>query len=313
MANRFATLEQDVAGRPLSGKPPARRRPLARAQSVPATAPSGLMAPSATKLSDALAHIATFRADSRPSRFTGLARSAVADRLEQLVRNPNLLYQDGLSVCSVAAFVRLWLARDPVAVVDCASKIFSDATTQIGSETHTIRGQLLANDYSALATRFPDISPAADWMLLCGIRDGYNWVWDAVGTPTGTLETIRDGGNSSEVESWLRATGAYSGGVDKWDSLWHLDSSSLPHFLTLRPDATHDVALGVNASNELLRQFGFTPGADASGHNFTMLSSASSSGGFTEFDAWSWGRTAHIRVEDSWITQHLGETIVCSA
>jgi len=42
---------------------------------------------------------------------------------------------------------------------------------------------LRAADYGAIATRFPNIPPQTDWMLMCSVRDSENWFFDFEGSP----------------------------------------------------------------------------------------------------------------------------------
>ncbi len=53
------------------------------------------------------------------------------DRLEELINDPNLVDQNGLNLCGPAAFLRIWLARGPLAVAKFACDLYFTGKAEI--------------------------------------------------------------------------------------------------------------------------------------------------------------------------------------
>src|SRR5687768_18623021 len=62
-----------------------------------------------------------------------LDRSAVAERLHELVAEPGRIQQGSLNLCGPATLLRVWLARDPGAVARYATELFDEGRRRIGS------------------------------------------------------------------------------------------------------------------------------------------------------------------------------------
>lgn len=161
----------------------------------------------ATDLPLALAAINTFRAATTPGAWTKLDRAATADRLIELVNDPDKVNQGAIGVCGPAVFFNVWIEADPLAFVKYAVELYEKGRAKIGSLDVKAGADLRAQDYAKLRPKLnPDVPPA-DWMVMSALRDSENGFFDFEGTPQ---EDFSGGTSGGEVASWLRATGLFS-------------------------------------------------------------------------------------------------------
>ncbi|MBL1101056.1 ComEA family DNA-binding protein [Streptomyces coffeae] len=192
---------------------------------------------------EALAAIEAFRGRTVTGPWR-LDRGEVADRLAVLVNDPDTVHQDALNLCGPAAFVRLWLQRDPLAVVRFAAELFDSGEARIGGDyaVEPDDDSLLGQDYAALrAAAGPDFCPSADWMILGSLRDAENAFFDFEGRPD---EDVSAATTSGEVADWLHATGLYREVSDEGNFFF---TKGIDHLLDLSPSTNQDVALLINA------------------------------------------------------------------
>ncbi|GAA0661177.1 hypothetical protein GCM10009535_45880 [Streptomyces thermocarboxydovorans] len=192
---------------------------------------------------EALAAVDAFRARTASGPWQ-LDRNEVADRLGDLVGDPDKLDQDSLNLCGPAAFVRLWLQRDPLAVVRFAAELYDSGEASIGGAYSVEPGDdsLLGQDYAALkAMAGPGFCPPADWMMLGSLRDSENAFFDFEGRPD---EDVSAATSAGEVADWLRATGLY-GEVSEEGNYFF--TKGLDHLLALAPSTNRDIALLIHA------------------------------------------------------------------
>ncbi|SED01976.1 phage tail tip lysozyme [Streptomyces melanosporofaciens] len=192
---------------------------------------------------EALAAVEAFRGRTAASPWR-LDRSQVARRLAELVRDPSKVDQDALNLCGPAAFLPLWLQRDPLAVVRFAAELYDSGRASIGGDyvVEPGDGSLLGQDYTALAAAAgPGFCPPADWMILCSLRDSENVFFDFEGRPD---EDVSSATTSGEVAGWLRATSLYRDVSDEGNFFF---TKGTDHLLNLTPSANQDVVLLINA------------------------------------------------------------------
>jgi hypothetical protein len=257
---------------------------------------AGLISPAAGSTKpDALAAIATFESETAPGPWK-LSRAAVASRLADIVNDPNVVDQDSLNLCGPASFVRLWAARDPLALVTFAANLYNDGVADIGAAYHVEpgSGSLIAQDYAALAAAAGvGFIPPADWMVLGSIRDSENFFFDFEGTPG---EDVAAATTPGEVAEWLIVTGLYSSVSNEGNFFL---TKGLDHALNLNPSANRDVVMLINA--HILDQMNVTSGPKKSSdfilsafpNHFIVLASpvVEQPGDRIQFSYWSWGQT----------------------
>jgi hypothetical protein len=95
-----------------------------------------------------------------------LKRSEVANRLIELIRNPDKVEQGKLFLCGPAAFFHIWLKHDPEAAANFATELYNTGASTIGS-IEVKPDQDLVNN-SSTGTK------PADWMMLSALRDAEN-------------------------------------------------------------------------------------------------------------------------------------------
>jgi hypothetical protein len=255
---------------------------------------AGVIPPGAgSTKAEALAAIGTFASGTSTSPWK-LSRASVANRLAEIVNDPNVVDQDSLNLCGPASFVRLWVARDPLALVNFAARLYNHGMADIGAY-HVEPGSdsLIAQDYAALsAAAGPDFIPSADWMVLGAIRDSENFFFDFEGVPG---ETVAAGTTPGEIAEWLMATGLYSNVSNEGNFFL---TKGLSHALSLNPSANRDVAMLINA--HILDQMNVTSGPkkasdfilSAFPNHFIVLASPviELPGDRIQFSYWTWGQ-----------------------
>lgn len=246
---------------------------------------------------DALAKVAQYRASSATSPWK-LNRTALYDRLEELVNNPSFVDQNGLNLCGPAAFLKVWVARDPLAVVEFAGKLYDTGKSSInGYSVEPDNDSLIAEDYTALKTAYGTVNgskftPEAEWMIMGAIRDAENFWFDFEGKPE---ETASAGTSPGEVVEWLEAANLYSAVKD--EANWFL-TKGIDHAKSLKPGPTRDIVLLINA--HILVQANVTNPSKKSDefilsafpNHFIVLTSEikETTDGKLTFNYWSWGQ-----------------------
>ena len=241
---------------------------------------------------EALAKLTQARASTATSPWK-LDRTKLLDRLEALVNDPVLVDQDNLNLCGPAAFARIWLARDPLAVVNFASELYDTGKSAINNYSVAPSGDsLLATDYAALKLLHPDLAPEADWMILGVLRDAANFWFDFEGKPE---ETAAAATTPGDVARWMEATNLYSNVKNEGNFVL---TRSVSHALGLKPDPSCDIVLLVNA--HMLSQMNITKGTKKSDdfilsmfpNHFIVLCSeiTEAADDRLQFDYWTWGQ-----------------------
>jgi hypothetical protein len=98
-----------------------------------------------------------------------LRRFDVATKLLRILDNPDLVYQDGFGCCGEAAFLRAWLLRDPLAVLQFATTLFETGQSHINQYPVTADPKLLQSDYIQRNLNAPITS--AVWMICGALAD----------------------------------------------------------------------------------------------------------------------------------------------
>lgn len=250
----------------------------------------------------ALAHIATARASKATSPWK-IDRTTLLNRLEELVNNPSLVDQANLNLCGPAAFLCVWMARDPLAAATFACELYDTGKSKINNYTVAPDSDsLLGQDYAALAqTHGPNFTQSAEWMIMGSLRDAENFWYDFEGKPD---ETVAAATTSGEVQEWMEATKMYTSVQD--DGNFYL-TKGVSHALGLKTGPTRDVILLINA--HMLNQMDVTTGTKKSSefilssfpNHFVILTApiAKVTGGKLKVSCWSWGQHTTGTVDES--------------
>jgi hypothetical protein len=145
----------------------------------------------------------------------------VADRLIELINNPDLLNQGANGLCGEAVFFNVWIHENPLAFARFATQLYNSGAAAIG-DLHVFAGEdLRKQDYvkildqmhpgaSAMTpqqrAKLSRVVPPADWMVMSALRDSENFVLDYEGTPS---EDWSAGTSNREIVKWLEATGLF--------------------------------------------------------------------------------------------------------
>ncbi len=263
---------------------------------TPATGPGGAPTPTtigkkSTK-AEARAHIATTRVSQATSPWK-IDRAAFLNRLEELVNKPELVDQAKLSLCGPAAFLRVWLARDPLAATEFACELYNTGKSKInGYKVEPDSDSLLAENYATLKETYkPGFTPVAEWMLMGSLRDAENFWNDYEGKPEEKVAAIT---TSGEVQEWLEATKLYRSVKDEGN---FYITKGVNHALAQRPAPSRDVILLING--RILDEMDEKTGARKSSefllsafpNHFIVLTApiARLPGDLLKISCWSWG------------------------
>jgi hypothetical protein len=153
--------------------------------------------------------ISNFRNRQSPaSPWKHLDRKIVADRLQEILCDPNTLQQGAIGFCGVAAFLRVWVQYDHLAVARFAIQLFDTGQGIIGQDVIKASTDLLDCDY-------PNIQwvndqgqallpcPQADWLMMSTIQDDSNLMLDFTGVPG---EKMAEGWWPWNVVDYLKRT-----------------------------------------------------------------------------------------------------------
>ena len=268
---------------------------------------------------DAQTIVTNFKANTADGAWKTLDRATVADRLTQIVTDPDpsavdardantkaltpdasgarVIQQGDLNLCGPAAMISRWVYRDPVAFATFATQLFEKGSATIGSLTIAPGTELLGADYPAMLVKMTNVvAPQADWMFLGALRNTTNLFWQPawVGDPKQQVAGITTPG---QLTDWLTATGVYAK-VDN-QANW-AEAKGVQHALTLNNLPGQDILLLINAnmialaeknapsSNWILNQF--------PSHIVVLLNAPTLSVDQKTImlNVWTWGRTSEI-------------------
>ena len=158
---------------------------------------------------EALRLIDDFQERDDDSPWRSLDRTEVAQRLIELIVEPELVHQGQLNLCGPAAFYSQWGKRDPVAFANFAIELFESGQGKIGTLAITPSANLLEKSYSEMQIKMGgNITPQADWYLLGALRNSEDLFWQGTftGDPDEELSALT---RPDELASWFTATGLY--------------------------------------------------------------------------------------------------------
>lgn len=252
----------------------------------------------------ALAEIANFNERTTPSPWK-LDRSLMTMRLQSLVDDPRKVRQGAIGSCGPAAFLRCWIAEDPLAFAKFATELYETGKGTLGTMTIEPDAELLGRDWeteidAVLTSRHPKEPrlhcPSADWMVMSSMLDDRNRILDFEGSPD---ETWSQGSYPWDIATWFEALGH---DVDWWMSfdpeefLWQL--SPIPgkrHILFTANAAMFD--------REPTGFLGHLAALARAPNHIVVLDTPLSKGfdGKIRLQAWTWGHyptTTYLVTED---------------
>jgi hypothetical protein len=243
---------------------------------------------STSHVAQALDSVAALRAGGGPGAWR-IERAAMADRLAELVREPDLVRQGRLNLCGPAALYVSWLRRDPVAVVRFARDLYEHGRARLGPRLLMPSRGLREHPYGG--TERARGCPPADWMLLAALRDATNRVLP-YSRPGGLREPPAAITMPGAVRSWLTGTGCFTEVVDETVLVRR---PGLAHASGLVPGPDEDVFLLI------AQEMFFAPRARwrrarnrvvslVPNHWVLLRSPVTLVGDEVRFAFWSWGR-----------------------
>jgi hypothetical protein len=178
-----------------------------------------------------------------------------------------------------------------------AASLFETGQGSIGTLKVKPSDDLVLQDYAVVARRMSPVTPPADWMCLSALRDSENAVLDFEGTPEEDAAGITTPG---ELADWMRASGMYASVSDEGNWVF---TKGVSHALALRPAATRDILMLINANIIAAAAVGRKKKlVDSFPNHFIQLLSpvTTTPAGKIAFDYWTWGNPpAHIEVDRS--------------
>lgn len=159
-----------------------------------------------------------------------LDRIQVADRLQEIMNDPDSIQQGEEGLCGWAAFLRAWALHDHASLARFAIRLYDTGASEIG-------GFEVKPDTALFEKYVPggQLAPAADWMLLRTLQD--------------IEECIPCGQSPGDIVKWLNASGLFHSVLDETAA----NPAGLPvarkgmhHALELKPNRYTEVILHVN-------------------------------------------------------------------
>jgi hypothetical protein len=190
--------------------------------------------------------------DRETSGVWNLKRDLLADRLLEIIENPDIIRQGSLGLCGAAAFLRIWAQRDPWAVVCFSIELYEKGYATIRDNTidrYEVRPctDLLNTDYDKIEWPSNIPSPSAEWMIMSALRDTENGFFDYGGTPDEQFSCITMPG---AVVKWLKATAIYRDVSDETPNI-PINTGGIKynveHAKELKPSDSRDVIMFINA------------------------------------------------------------------
>jgi hypothetical protein len=267
-------------------------------------------------LEQALANLQTFESESQIGVWPNLApysvqRRFVAERARQLVKSPASISQGSLGLCGPAAFLRFWIARDPVAFVKLVTGLFNTGTGLLGSLQVEPSEALRNQDYGAISNRLSVACPITDWMVMSSMRDSANLILKYLGTPD---EEYAEGTSLGNIVKWMQATGLYSK-VETRSA-----HSPLADALALKPGPNCDVILAVNAAildkqniTGSLAEFiqGLSAGPAEPNHAMILNTPIEKTGADTyTLSVWTWASNRTLKVNGNTLAANYSRAVV---
>jgi hypothetical protein len=249
---------------------------------------------------DALAKVAQYDSIiAQPDSIAAVSpwridRKLMYDRLKSLIDDPNLVKQDGLGLCGPAAFLTLWLKRDPLAVAEFAVELYETGKSSINEYlVEPDKDSLISEDYNALKNTNVDFTPEADWMIMGSLRDTENLWLDYNGKPD-NVDSLAGITLPSALANWLEATNIYS--VTRDETIRNETNvfltKGIDHAMSLKYSPKRDIILLINAS--MIGAASSSPRFlfDRVPNHYIILTSdiIRETDGSITFRYWSWGK-----------------------
>ncbi len=129
-------------------------------------------------------------------------RMNIANRLLDLISDPDRVAQGDLNLCGPAAVFRTVLRRDPLLCAMFTIDLVEKGKGKFGRDEVNPRLSLRNQTFQANWD-----CPVAEWVAMSSLRDDENWLFDFNGTPEEGFDAMTLPG---EIENWLLATNLYS-------------------------------------------------------------------------------------------------------
>jgi hypothetical protein len=303
----------------------------------------GVVSPLVASLADRMLNqnkslIEDFRSHTGSSPWTNLPRNDVADRLEELISDPDLLDQASLGLCGLAAFFECFLHRAPDLFCQLATELYDTGSASLGDFHLSPSPDLLSQDYANeaapamnLAWGTPDhpedpdgICPPADWMLLSALQDTINRPflgmpqlfdnWSIIGTSIEDLVNVFGNLPFYGVVGWEAQVQESDSGVIPTP-----DWGDLTSLRQLAPSSLTDVVLTVNSNIIKRWQTGLAgtkPGEVCDlgwNHVVVLRSPIEQSPGNPDnlhLDVWSWAELYPIDAPSAVLAEYYEAVIV---
>jgi hypothetical protein len=146
------------------------------------------------------------------SPWTHLDRKIVADRLQEILWDPNTLQQGAIGFCGIAVFLRVWTLNDHLAVARFAIQLFETGQGIIGQDVIKADSDLMDCDYPNILWLNDqgdpsDPCPQADWLMMSTIQEDSNIFFDFKGAPGHNIvDKLPEGWGPSNIVNYLNKT-----------------------------------------------------------------------------------------------------------
>jgi len=188
-----------------------------------------------------------------------------------------------LGLCTAAAFFHHVIQRKPAEFTTFVKELYGLGMSFLGNMKISPSSDLHATDYGAIATRFPNMPPQTDWMLMCAIRDSKNWFFDFEGSPDELFAEETISTTAKELSKWYMETGF-------WLSILYKTNLDANKIKAINKTGNNQIALWIRVS--------LLPGNNhTTGHMITVKTPIviNEANNKVSFDYWIW--PAYLEVE----------------
>ncbi len=273
-------------------------------------------------IADARAVVEDFRNRDTAGAWPALDRSAVAERLLELLGPESsddtgsadaagrALFQGAMNLCGPAAFLGFVIKRDPLMFASYATDMFDTGEGSLGLMRIAPGDDIRLADYAGYLPRMAaSVCPQADWMAMGALRNSTDAFWTGSfrGDPDQELAAAT---RPAELAEWMEKCGLYS---DVRNEANWMQSAGYPHAADLPLSEGVDVAALINA--DLIRAARNRPATSAwpltefPDHWVIVLGETSQdvTRDAIFFNIWSWGESYVLDVPiDAFVQNYYG-------
>jgi hypothetical protein len=259
-----------------------------------------------------------------------LPRTQVADDLEGILANPDSVNQGAFGFCGIAAFLRFWARRDPLALARFAAGVYEHGKAEFHGYAVDPNSHLRRLDYATTFAGGSVRCPPGQWMLMGAIQDRISMAGfdGTVDRSWHAFLSLHEGAQPDQIAELFTHTRLYSH-VDvriDWPSIvapripWLPDPwrPGMSDVLALRPVADTDIVLQINdvflhGANPIPSGLLGELQKDFPNHFVALTNRFTHHGDDLHGRVWTWASHQDLDLPSSTLLKNYYGAIVCTA